>query len=450
MKLNTLYKAVEQSLFDNGHRVTSPSGVAKWSGCTASMIGINAARKTDTDSEAAIEGTLAHALLELSVRSRTSPLEIHFAPYIDMDQDSERTLNRILNNEHNSEKVKEFAKECHRRLTECDYTDEMRQEVEKCYQRIEAYRNEGYEIRSELEVSLEPVFGHTHCDGTSDIVAYNPTTEHLIIADLKYGAGNLVSPEENDQATLYGIGTIATLNIQPKKVTLVIMQPRIGNGVWKFWDIPEGYLEERTEFLKVKSIEALQAMVTGEGVYSPSDKACLWCFKKTKCKARYELFTKKVQDIFELAGVTMDTTHELDIGSIESDKLSEILMIAPFAEAIINDAKKELYDRASKGMPIGKFKRVKGKKSRKWDGEEDEVREKFLSSGIDLDQCYNTSFKSVAQMEKVKLNDEQKALIKELTLETYGKPILVPESDKRKTIDDVSAIFKNANIVKEK
>jgi hypothetical protein len=75
------------------------------------------------------------------------------------------------------------------------------------------------------------------------------------------------------------------------------------------------------------------------------------------------------------------------------------------------------------------YKIVAGRSNRKW--EDPVIAEKTLRGYIG-DQAYNQKLKSPAQAEKA-LGKEKK-LIKDLIIKPQGKPVLVPESDKREPI----------------
>ncbi len=63
--------------------------------------------------------------------------------------------------------------------------------------------------------------------GTADCVGYDPETKHLIVVDLKYGAGVFVDAEDNEQLKYYALGALVSLRLPVRSVELVIVQPRI-------------------------------------------------------------------------------------------------------------------------------------------------------------------------------------------------------------------------------
>ena len=443
--------ALEQALatfHDNGHSLLSPSGWEGWSRCTGMLVGLDESRKTATDNEASIEGTTAHMLLELAILTWTSPLECGIAPY-QMEADAGEWYMRIKTNDNNTSEVKAFAEQCYLYFLHGTYPDDMRHEVEKCYQRIKAYRDDGWEVTAESKVSLEPMFGHKHCDGTSDVIMTKGRS--MVIVDLKYGKGIEVSPVKSGQLSLYGGGALCGLPADRviDDIQLVIMQPRIGNGVWKSWSISINDLMLFLDDAKGKSIIALKVLagIKGEVVkFDPNDKSCMWCHRKRDCKARMDFAMQSVADAFNVAGVVADSNvidHE-----VSNKAISEVLDRSPFIISFLNDMAEEAQKRAIKGEQIPGRKLVKGRAARKWDDPET-IEALLLKHGVSPMDFVKATICSPAQMDKVKLTDEQKVIVKKSTQFTYGKNALVLNTDSRMGVaDEVASAFEKAGVVK--
>ena len=65
--------------------------------------------------------------------------------------------------------------------------------------------------------------------GTSDVMIFNDDIIEVI--DLKYGKGVPVSAENNPQLKIYALGALSAVDglVEPKKVKMVIYQPRLDN-----------------------------------------------------------------------------------------------------------------------------------------------------------------------------------------------------------------------------
>jgi len=429
------------AIHDNGHRILSPSGWDGWSRCTGMMVGLNESRKVSTDSVASVEGTTAHTLLEVAILTWTSPEAVKLGAMVLMSEefwdDQRKWIDKITENINNTDEVKKFAQECYEQIVSGGYTQEMRVEIKKCYDRIKAYKDDGWEVLAESKVSLAVYFGHKHCDGTSDVILYKG--DKLIVADLKYGKGIEVNPEHSGQLSLYAGGAIASIwhtkGLSFEAIELVIMQPRIGNGVWKSWDWhysgSTGLYAWLVEAGK-KSEAALNALSGGDVIFEPNEKSCMWCHRKTNCKARLDKALSETTKAFASAD-TKEDSLERDL-SISNVALSDILDRIPFITSFLNDMTKEAEKRAQSGETIPHRKLVKGRSSRSWANDRDELIVLFRESGIDPEDFISTAVKSPAQMDKVQLTDDQKMVVKEAVKRSYGKEALVPDSDKREAI----------------
>jgi len=443
-ELKKIAEAVNLIFTDNGHAILSPSSYEIWlkNRCTAYAYRLAESRKIAVDNIASIEGTTGHILLELAIITWTSPLNINFTTK-QILTDSKKDLDYVLNNDNNSQEVKDYATECYRQIEESDYTDEMRNEIEKCYQRIKAYKDAGWEIYPERRVSLEKFFGHKYCDGTSDVVMIKG--DKIIVVDLKYGRGIEVSEVKNGQALLYTAGSIAEQGKEIsdfKEIEIVIMQPRFGyKHEWKTWSTTSEFLTDYIEDAKLQSYKVLNTLVSGEYEYNPSI-ACNFCHNAIECTARKEMVMKEISEAFAIADLNEDSL-ERELNKLTNDEISEILGRKPFIESYLKDIEKEAYKRAnSEGKYIPGFKLVRGRKTNKWLKPQDEMIEIFDDLGLLPTDYFETKMKSVAQVRKVKLDKDIKKEIESMVNTTYGSNQLVVESDKRDSVNDIAENFR--------
>lgn len=434
---------------DNGHSLLSPSGYNGWSKCTGGMLGLDKARANDKDNIASVEGTLGHFLLEICVLYWISPKLLRQTPN-DIISEGWKWSQRIVNNKNNSDEVKEFAKKCQIELATCDFSDEMRTEIDKCYQRILVYKMDGWEVLAESKVSLEAYFGHKHCDGTSDVIMWKGS--HIMIVDLKYGKGIEVSPVNNGQLKLYCGGGLAMLwqriGFVASRITLVIMQPRINNGVWKVWETSYDQLYQFLMETRDLSIQALMVLAGLMPVkYEPNEKSCMWCHRRkgeNMCSARQDHALELAKKAFKDAGFVEGGSINPKV--ISSEVLAAIMLRTPFIITFLNDVATEAQDRARRGTTIPGNKIVKGRAARAWkEKQANTLVNTFAQAGITPVDCYNITLKSPPQMAKLTLNKDQKKILKDATLFTHGSNILVPDTDKREAVgNDASAKFKAA------
>ena len=168
--LNPLSESISRVLGkipNTGHSILSPSGYSRWAKCTGSMIGLAEARRVNLDAPEAIEGTVGHYLLEQCIINWVSPLDIS-TPYPSPDEII-RWRDKVLGKKGNSDESKAMVRNGFKWVVECCYPMDMRLEIEKCYQRIVAYKEAGWTIYAEQKFSLSKWVGHEYCDGTGDI-----------------------------------------------------------------------------------------------------------------------------------------------------------------------------------------------------------------------------------------------------------------------------------------
>ena len=110
--------------------------------------------------------------------------------------------------------------------------------------------------------------------GTADCIIYNKDLLHVI--DFKYGQSVLVETENNPQMILYALGAIRQLKIIPKEIKMTIFQPRMDN--LSTWTITAVELQKFGQQIKPSAKMAWE----GKGELSAGDH-CTFCPYKTIC-----------------------------------------------------------------------------------------------------------------------------------------------------------------------
>ena len=228
------------------HAVLSASGAHRWLHCNPSArLELEFA---DRETEAAAEGTAAHALAEhklkkaLKIRSRkpVSPYDCD-----EMDVHTDGYVEFVL------EQLEEAKMLC------ADPLVLIEQRLD-----FSCYVPDGF--------------------GTGDCLIVADKLLHII--DFKYGQGVLVDAEENPQMMLYALGALRQFDhlYDITQVAMSIYQPRRENV--STWTITVEQLMDWAEHtLKPKAEMAYQ----GEGDYVPGPW-CTFCKAAVKCRARAE------------------------------------------------------------------------------------------------------------------------------------------------------------------
>lgn len=365
------------------HALLSASSSHRWLNCTPS------ARLeqdfADVESEAAAEGTAAHALCEHKLRKALKMRSNKPVSQYDCDEMDE-------------------------------YCDGYVQFVLEVLQEAKQFcKDPKVLIEQHLDFSCYVPDGF----GTGDCIVIGDGKLHII--DFKYGQGVLVHAENNPQMMLYALGALEIFNslYDIKEVSMTIYQPRRDNV--STWTI---YVEELLNWaeneLKSKAVLAFN----GEGEHTPGEW-CGFCKAKVKCRARAEEKLKLVEYEFKRPPLLTDAEIE-DILSRLDDLTKWANEIMAYAtSSAIND-----------GKQWTGFKVVEGRSNRKYANEE-KVAEIAKENGYT--DILKHSLITITEMEKLMGKQTFSDLLGNLVLKPKGKLTLVPDSDKRPAIDTTNA-----------
>ncbi|MBQ9696802.1 MAG: DUF2800 domain-containing protein, partial [Oscillospiraceae bacterium] len=244
--------AMEQKAGVADHAKYAPSHAAIWGTCTASPEAEKGI--PDKGSPYAAEGTLAHAIAELKVLKKFTPVSL---------TEYKNRLGKLKTDPLYQPEMD-------------GYTDAYIDEITKiCH----AFHEKPYVV-AEKRLDMNHIV--PGCFGTADCVVICGDALHIF--DFKYGKGVAVSADHNPQMRLYALGAVreyALLFGEPKTVTMHIVQPRIDN-----FDSEELHLPELTGWgddLKRKMENALLY-----GTEFVPGAHCRFCKAKSICRARAE------------------------------------------------------------------------------------------------------------------------------------------------------------------
>ena len=361
------------------HATLSASGSHRWLNCLPSAR--LEQEFENTSSEAAKEGTAAHALCE--------------------------------------HKLKKALKRRSKRPTSEYDSDEMEECTDTYVQFVMEQYMEAKESCSDPIVLIEQ-----HLDfscyvpdgfGTGDCIIVSDDKLHII--DFKYGLGVLVDAEENPQMKLYALGALEIYDslYDIKEVSMTIFQPRRENV--STWTISTDELKEWAENeLKPKAVLAYN----GEGDYVPGEW-CTFCRASARCRARAEEKMKLAQSEFKMPPLLTDA------------EISEILAIIPDLTKWANEITTYATDAAvNHGKEWDGFKVVEGRSVRKYRDEE-KVAETAKEHGYT--DIYRQSLITLTEMQKLMGKTKFEEILGGLIYKAPGKPTLVPNSDKRPAIN---------------
>lgn len=360
------------------HAKLSASSAHRWMNCNPSA---NLEREfADKTSEAAAEGSAAHALCEHKLRKALKM----------------RTVRPV--SKYDSDEMEM-------------YTDSY---VEFVLEQIEVAKQHCTDpfvlIEQRLDFSCYVPDGF----GTGDCLIVADKLLHII--DFKYGLGVLVDAAENPQMMLYALGALQLFDAlyDIDTISMSIFQPRRENV--STWTITVAELKEWAEkILRPKAELAFK----GEGEFNPGPW-CTFCKAAVKCRARAEEKLALAQ--YEFAKPPLLTDEEIeDILSRLDDLTKWANEIAAYAQdAAINH-----------GKQWNGFKLVEGRSVRKYS---DEAAVVAAATAAGYRDIYKKSLISITEMEKLMGKKTFTEVLGGLVIKPQGKPTLVPASDKRPAI----------------
>lgn len=380
------------------HALLSASGASRWLNCTPSarLEEEFGQRRTSVYAE---EGTLAHELSELY-------LSRDVLQSIDEDTFNSR-LEEIMANDLFNEEMLDVIP---------IYTDYC------AMQYAEAKTNCGLasiEIEQKFDLTeyVPESFGTSDCTIIADDV--------LEVIDLKYGKGVPVYATWNKQLMLYGLGALRMYDTMYciSKLRLTIVQPRI-NNISTFEISVEELISWAEQELKSKALDAFE----GRGTLEAGDW-CKFCSVKNKCRALYEKNMEIAK--YEQKKAEFLTDEEI------SDVIKRTPALIEWANSILTYANEKAI---GEGKHWPGFKLIEGTSRRKWI-DEDSATQAILDKLPELseDDIFNMKLKPITQIEKTVGKKRFNEILSDVVVKPQGKPILVPEEDKRPALGVLQA-----------
>lgn len=381
----------------SSHAILSPSSASRWLSCTPSAR--LEEQFPDRAGEAAAEGTLAHALAELSLR-RVYPSRLGA-----QEADIEERIEELRKNPLYDHSMEDYIGE---------YVNRIRETFEEAITRT---KDAVLAVEQRLDLSDYVPEGF----GTGDAVIIADGV--LEIVDLKYGKGVPVFAKDNRQMMLYGLGALSEFDLlyDIRFVRMSIHQPRIDN--FSTWEIDAEALKRwGTEYLKPRAALAFE----GKGDFVPGDH-CRFCRASACCRA----LAKQNLEIAKLDFAPADTLSDLDL----ADVLSRSEDIRRWLSSVEDYA---LCQAVENGKHWQGFKLVEGRSNRTY-SDSDAVAERLRAAGYPEEILFTRNLLTITALEKAIGKKAVADTVGELIIKPQGKPTLVPETDKRPPLDRIES-----------
>lgn len=387
MKENNAHK-------DREHALLSPSSAKQWMTCPGSIwLGKDC---VEEESKFAAEGTKAHELAEKMLKHalglrKTRPtvdeddedMALHAQGYVDL----------ILN-------------------------------LRKKYREI-IY--EGIEERLHVTENIW---------GTGDYVLIGLNYEdeiELCAIDFKYGAGVEVSPIDNPQLKLYGLGAITKAEV--KTVRLFIHQPRAGDGKPERFDIEANDLIKWFQS-KVVPAEELALSFTDKNPpkpehFVPGDH-CRFCRAREDCEYRVRSANDALLTHIDQIDPALPDVHRITV-----ERLVIIQQNKKRIEDFLKSVESHLMRRLQTGFEVPGFKLVESKGKRAWIEDMNQVAIELRKLGVTHPVCTHTKIITIGAAEKL----IGKGKINHLTEVPEGRVQIVPIEDDRNAVASESTVL---------
>ncbi len=379
---------------DREHTRKSPSGFHRLMTCPGSFL-LEQQFEPST-SEYAEEGTLAHEVCETKLNAYITPTP-------------KRTVTAALN------KLKKREHWSNEMLGHADtYVDFIKTTA--------LSMSETPHIVVEKRVDIG--WWVEGCQGIADCIMIGG--EELHICDYKYGKGVPVSAENNPQLQLYALGAYDAYSmLYPiKRVCMSIIQPRLSDEA-STWCISIDELLAFGETAKA----AAELADREDAPFHPSDDACRFCRARQTCRARADHNVKMAFQEPAVVGVP---------GALLSlDEIGKYLSWGTDVAKWVEDLKAYALTQSLAGHTVAGWKAVEGRGSREF-SDADKAFEQLISCAVPEPMLYERRPLTLAQIEKVVGKKEFEEMVGDLVVKKPGKPALVPDSDKREAITNIT------------
>ena len=368
------------------HARLSPSSAARWINCPGS-VRISEGLPPAGSSPYADEGTHAHMVAEIKLHKATGGISL-------------RQYGKAMGNAAESEYW-------------CAEMDEATDFYAAAV--LEELLAAGEEASLCIEQRID--FSRWVPDGfgTSDAVIVSP--DAITVIDLKYGKGVKVEAQGNPQLRIYALGAWSMFEglYDLEKVKTMIIQPRLDHISTE--ELPVSELLQWAD-----DVVAPRARMAANGTdYTACGDWCRWCPAKAVCRTRAEAQ-------LELAAYDF---RKPDL--LTADDIADILGRAEDLQKWVADVQDYALQQALQGERYTGWKLVEGRAVRKY-ADELKVAETLKAAGIPEAALYERKLLGLTAMEKLVGKKKLTETLGELIVRPAGKPVLVPESDRRPEI----------------
>jgi len=324
----------------------------------------------------------------------------------------------------------------------CDVTndfvvnDEMAANVQVYLDAVRQYADGG-QLLVEQRLPIEFMTGESDAHGTADAVIL--LDNELQIHDLKYGRGERVDAEQNEQLMMYAAAALEQYGALGdfRQMRMVIHQPRLNH--LSEWDCTADDLLDFMDEVRAAAAEVGYALADREYyrplALKPSDKTCRWCKAKATCPALRE-------EVAAATGAEFDNLDQAELPKPAATDLAAVFAKLDLIEKWCAAVREAAYEAAERDQLDG-YKLVAGRKgNRTWGSNEGEAESLLKGMRFKKEEMYSFKLLSPAQVEKLLKDSPRRwAKLEVLVQQGEGKPTIAPVSDPRPALGDLANDF---------
>ena len=412
-----------QSSPEDEHHYAGPSGLPMLIGPDNQVRCLGSLKaqygRPEQDSEAALDGTRGHALLQDTLNSVLSALAVGDDPPVAHDYVGAEYLG-VSVDDARADEVQTIV----------DYIDEQGW-----------LTRDGVNVYVEQRVTMDSILPGMF--GRLDFAAIDFALGEINILDAKFGRHD-VSPINHPPTKAYAIGLLEQLGDDAaglESVRLVIAQPESG-GIKEWWTSVDELYDWRDNILR----PVLKLAHRPDAPRTPGYEQCCYCKAAGSCRELAEtslglvLAQLRPLDVLRDPDAYPARRNIPDLTLEEKGLLrAEIKLVEAWTEAIKN----EVTALDAEGVVVPFMKRVQGRKGNRTFRDEEAVisllTQRRIDRGLWIKESLRTPTQILAKKKQLPA-DLVSELEQEHVYQADAKPMLVPVSDPRPALSGVADV----------
>jgi hypothetical protein len=299
---------------------------------------------------------------------------------------------------------------------------------------VQGLRTEGAGMSKLIVEQKQGLWYYPGRNAVVDAAVINPDSLHIV--DYKYGAGVVVSPVENLQATIYTYQIALPLDLPLDLPVFVhIFQPRgrdAGDSAAHVWETTIGDIAERAgRIAGAADIIRINNETKGNPLhFAPSEKACRWCPAKAFCPARQDDMLDGIEALD-----TIEQPKPLPLPeALSIEQLAAVLKHKDNIAKWLNDVEEYATNRLCDGNVVPGFKLVMSRGGNRYWSDPKKAAELLVKTTVlKREEVIEEKTITPAAAEKLVGKKKFAAELTALITRNPGAPELAPEDDKRES-----------------